>query len=142
MTAAGLAPAAEGGIAEELLRRPEIHYDLVAGVIGWGEGITPMLAERLETEIKYAGYIARQDRMIREVARHEKTLIPEDFEYAALDRPDAGSPRKAGPHPAQEPGPGRAASPACRPRTWPQLSIALAAATRCIQQQQKGRQNL
>ena len=84
MTAAGLAPAAEGGIAEELLRRPEIHYDLVAGVIGWGKGITPMLAERLETEIKYAGYIARQDRMIREVARHEKTLIPEDFEYADL----------------------------------------------------------
>ena len=73
MTAAGLAPAAEGGITEELLRRPEIHYDLVAGVIGWGEGITPMLAERLETEIKYAGYIARQDRMIRE-----------DFEYADL----------------------------------------------------------
>ena len=84
MEAAGLPPAAEGGIAEELLRRPEISYPLLAGVIGWGEGITPMLAERLETEIKYAGYIARQDRMIREVARHEKTLIPEDFEYAAL----------------------------------------------------------
>ena len=84
MEAAGLAPAAEGGIAEELLRRPEISYPLLAGVIGWGEQITPMLAERLETEIKYAGYIARQDRMIREVARHEKTLIPEDFEYAAL----------------------------------------------------------
>ena len=57
---------------------------LVAGIIGWGEEITPMLAERLEIEIKYAGYIARQDRMIREVARHEKTLIPEDFEYATL----------------------------------------------------------
>ena len=84
MEAVGLAPAAEGGIAEELLRRPEISYPLVAGIIGWGEEITPMLAERLETEIKYAGYIARQDRMIREVARHEKTLIPEDFEYAAL----------------------------------------------------------
>ena len=57
---------------------------LVAGIIGWGEEITPMLAERLETEIKYAGYIARQDRMIREVARHEKTLIPEDFSYTEL----------------------------------------------------------
>ena len=57
---------------------------LVAGIIGWGEEITPMLAERLETEIKYAGYIARQDRMIRDVARHEKTLIPDDFEYADL----------------------------------------------------------
>ena len=63
---------------------PRSSYPLVAGIIGWGEEITPMLAERLETEIKYAGYIARQDRMIREVARHEKTLIPEDFEYAAL----------------------------------------------------------
>ena len=84
MEAAGLAPAAEGGIAEELLRRPEINYPLIAGMIGWGEGITPMLAERLETEIKYAGYIARQDRMIREVARHEKTLIPEDFSYTEL----------------------------------------------------------
>ena len=47
MEAAGLAPAAEGGIAEELLRRPEISYPLVAGIIGWGEEITPMLAERL-----------------------------------------------------------------------------------------------
>ena len=84
MEEAGLAPAAEGGIAEELLRRPEISYPLVAKLIGWGEGITPMLAERLETEIKYAGYIARQDRMIRDVARHEKTLIPEDFCYENL----------------------------------------------------------
>ena len=84
MEAAGLAPAAEGGIAEELLRRPEISYPLIAGLIGWGEGITPMLAERLETEIKYAGYIARQDRMIRDVARHEKTLIPENFIYENL----------------------------------------------------------
>ena len=84
MEAAGLTPAAEGGIAEELLRRPEISYPLLAGVIGWGEEITPMLAERLETEIKYAGYIARQDRMIRDVARHEKTLIPEGFAYEAL----------------------------------------------------------
>lgn len=84
MTAAGLAPAAEGGVAEELLRRPEISYPLVAQVIGWGAEITPMLAERLETEIKYAGYIARQDRMIREVARHEKTRIPDDFFYDVL----------------------------------------------------------
>ena len=43
-----------------------------------------MLAERLETEIKYAGYIARQDRMIRDVARHETTLIPDDFESSDL----------------------------------------------------------
>jgi tRNA uridine 5-carboxymethylaminomethyl modification enzyme len=84
MEQAGLTPAEQGGLAEELLRRPEIHYELLAQVIGWGEGITPLLAERVETEIKYAGYIARQDRMIREVARHEKTVIPEDFRYEEL----------------------------------------------------------
>lgn len=84
MEAAGLVPAEQGGLADELLRRPEIPYPLLAGIIGWGEGITPLLAERLETEIKYAGYIARQDRMIRDVARHEKTVIPEDFVYEGL----------------------------------------------------------
>ena len=84
MAEAGLTPAAQGGVAEEMLRRPEIHYALAASLIGWGEGITPLLAERIETEIKYAGYIARQDRMIREVARHENTPIPEDFRYEGL----------------------------------------------------------
>ena len=43
-----------------------------------------MLAERIETEIKYAGYIARQDRMIRDMARREKTLIPDGFVYDGL----------------------------------------------------------
>ena len=84
MEAAGLAPATQGGPAGELLRRPDISYPLLAGVISWGEGVTPMLAERLETEVKYAGYIARQDRMIRDMARREKTLIPPDFSYEGL----------------------------------------------------------
>ena len=82
--AAGVEMGATGGPAAELLRRPGVTYALVAQVIGWGEGVTPMMAQRIETEIKYAGYIARQDRMIRDVARHEKTLIPDDFEYADL----------------------------------------------------------
>ena len=102
MEAAGLAPAAEGGIAEELLRRPEISYPLLAGVIGWGEEITPMLAERLETEIKYAGYIARQDRMIRGRPGRKKTPPPGFFLNTHPDRPDSGSPRKGGPQPAEE----------------------------------------
>ena len=84
MEAAGLPPAAQGGLADELLRRPEISYPLLAQVAGWGQGVTPMLAERIETEVKYAGYIARQDRMIRDMARREKTLIPENFAYEGL----------------------------------------------------------
>jgi tRNA uridine 5-carboxymethylaminomethyl modification enzyme len=85
MQASGLEPAAEGGVAYELLRRPEITYSLIEGLIGPGEGITPMLAERITTEIKYEGYIARQEHMIHEVARHEETLIPDGFDYQVLN---------------------------------------------------------
>ena len=82
--AAGVEMGATGGPAAELLRRPGVTYALVAQVIGWGEGITPMMAQRSETEFKYAGYIARQQRAIREVQRRETVAIPEDFDYSSL----------------------------------------------------------
>ena len=70
-----------GGTAAELLRRPTVTYELIAKVIGWGQDVTPAMALRLETEIRYAGYIAREQRAIREVQRHEKVLIPAGFVY-------------------------------------------------------------
>ena len=82
--AAGVEMGATGGPGAELLRRPGVTYALVAQVIGWGEGVTPMMAQRIETEIKYAGYIARQQRAIREVQRRETVAIPEGFDYSAL----------------------------------------------------------
>ncbi len=73
-----------GGTAEELLRRPAVRYEMIAKVIGRGEGVTPTMALRIETEIRYAGYIAREQRIIREIQRHEKVEIPADFDYAPL----------------------------------------------------------
>ena len=73
-----------GGTAEELLRRPGIRYEMIAKVIGRGEGVTPTMALRIETEIRYAGYIAREQRVIKEVQRHENVAIPPDFDYAPL----------------------------------------------------------
>ena len=73
-----------GGPAEELLRRPGIRYEHIARVIGRGEGVTPTMALRIETEIRYAGYIAREQRVIREIQRHENVAIPPDFDYAPL----------------------------------------------------------
>lgn len=80
----GVDPGETGGTAAQILRRPGVTYAMVARIIGPGEGITPMLAQKIETEIKYAGYIQRQQRTIREVARHENTPIPEEFSYANL----------------------------------------------------------
>ena len=74
-----------GGTAIELMRRPYINYELVAKVIGRGEGVTTAMAQRIETEIRYAGYIAREERIIRDVQRHENVKIPEDFDYAPIE---------------------------------------------------------
>ncbi len=74
-----------GGTALELMRRPYISYELVAKVIGRGEGVTPAMAQRIETEIRYAGYIAREERLIRDIQRHENVKIPEDFDYSPIE---------------------------------------------------------
>ena len=73
-----------GGTAAELLRRPGVSYELIAAVIGRGAGVSPAMALRIETEIRYAGYIAREQRTIREVQRHENVRIPAGFDYAGI----------------------------------------------------------
>ncbi len=74
-----------GGTALEMMRRPYISYELIAKVIGRGEGVTPAMAQRIETEIRYAGYIAREERLIRDIQRHENVKIPEDFDYSPIE---------------------------------------------------------
>ena len=81
----GIALVEKGGPAAELLRRPELDYAILAQVIGWGDGVDRRMAARITTEIKYAGYIARQQRAIKDVKRLENTPIPEDFDYAPLN---------------------------------------------------------
>lgn len=81
----GTAPVAAGGTALELLRRPEVSYALLAKVVGPGPGIDSRMAGRIETEIKYQGYIARQNRAIHEVERQENMPIPAGFDYAPLE---------------------------------------------------------
>ena len=82
---AGADVGESGGTALELLRRPAVHYDDIAAVIGRGDGVTPAMAQRIETEVRYAGYIAREERIIRDVQRHENVAIPEDFDYNAIE---------------------------------------------------------
>ena len=74
-----------GGTPLELMRRPYISYELIAKVIGRGEGVTPAMAQRIETEIRYAGCIAREERLIRDIQRHENVKIPEDFDYSPIE---------------------------------------------------------
>jgi tRNA uridine 5-carboxymethylaminomethyl modification enzyme len=61
--------------AMDLLKRPEIKYaDLFAVV-------DPAVAEQIEIQAKYAGYISRQSEEIERAQRSDDVLIPTDFDY-------------------------------------------------------------
>jgi len=71
-----------GASAEELLRRPEITLENLFEM-------SPELAvedvqarEQAEIAVKYAGYLDRQDALIRRARQMEETLLPEDIDYA------------------------------------------------------------
>lgn len=62
----------------ELLKRPELDH---AKICFGGVAIDPVVAEQLEIEAKYAGYIDRQQSEIDRLKMHENTPIPSSFNY-------------------------------------------------------------
>ena len=67
----------------ELLRRPEIVYSHVAD-IGAARADDPVVAEQVEIEIKYEGYISRQTDEIERLRRNENTALPIDLDYDVI----------------------------------------------------------
>ncbi|AZN34234.1 tRNA uridine-5-carboxymethylaminomethyl(34) synthesis enzyme MnmG [Pseudoalteromonas sp. Xi13] len=70
---------------EDLLRRPEIRYDDLMAIDGFGSEFTNQAAlEQVEIHTKYAGYIARQQDEINKQLRHEETILPKEFDYSTV----------------------------------------------------------
>ena len=68
---------------EELLRRPELSYEDLVKLPGAGPGVADKkVAEQVEIETKYAGYIERQRAEILRSKRNEHTRLPDDIDYA------------------------------------------------------------
>ena len=71
--------------ALDLLRRPELGYATLMTVPLLGPGVDDAnVAEQVEIEAKYAGYLARQREEIARQQRHEHTPIPAAFDYARV----------------------------------------------------------
>lgn len=71
--------------ASELLRRPEIHYADLMKIEGVGPGVTdPLVAEQVEVQLKYAGYIERQQKEIERNKKQEGLCFPEAFDFSAI----------------------------------------------------------
>ncbi|MGB1271051.1 MAG: tRNA uridine-5-carboxymethylaminomethyl(34) synthesis enzyme MnmG, partial [Endozoicomonas sp.] len=68
----------------ELLRRPELGYGDVAGLVGEAES-SAQVAEQVEIQIKYQGYIDRQTEEIDRLRRYESASIPEGVDYDRID---------------------------------------------------------
>ncbi|MCL1076342.1 tRNA uridine-5-carboxymethylaminomethyl(34) synthesis enzyme MnmG [Shewanella dokdonensis] len=75
-------PISRDASFEELLRRPEMDYDKLMAVEGFGPAVAdPLVAEQIQIQVKYAGYIQRQQDEINKTLRNENTGLPLDLDY-------------------------------------------------------------
>jgi tRNA uridine 5-carboxymethylaminomethyl modification enzyme len=71
--------------ALDLLRRPELTYESLLAIEGLGLPLADKeAAEQIEIQIKYDGYIQRQDDEIAKHQRQEMTSLPHDFNYQGI----------------------------------------------------------
>ncbi len=78
-------PLAREATLLELLRRPEVNYETLMRLPGAGQGVVDArVAEQVEVQAKYAGYIERQSQEIEKQQRHEEAVLPADIDYSRV----------------------------------------------------------
>jgi tRNA uridine 5-carboxymethylaminomethyl modification enzyme len=69
---------------DQLLKRPELGYNDIAGISSSPEPLTSAAAEQVEIRVKYEGYIERQLEQVARFASLEQKGIPADMDYDAV----------------------------------------------------------
>ncbi|MGF1698345.1 tRNA uridine-5-carboxymethylaminomethyl(34) synthesis enzyme MnmG [Vibrio lamellibrachiae] len=78
-------PISREASGEDLLRRPEITYAQLTSLDHFSPALDDQQsAEQVEIQVKYEGYIQRQQDEIEKSLRHEHTKIPADFDYSGI----------------------------------------------------------
>jgi len=67
----------------ELLKRPEIDYKIIGSLYPEHQ-VEHKIAEQVEIDAKYSGYIIRQQDEVNRLRRHENTRIPVNFNYQSV----------------------------------------------------------
>ncbi|HOA43100.1 MAG TPA: tRNA uridine-5-carboxymethylaminomethyl(34) synthesis enzyme MnmG [Bacillota bacterium] len=81
----GSSPVKKGISLAELLRRPEISYELLGKVDPEREPLSKHIITSVEVHIKYEGYLAKQEQQIERFRKLENQKLPEDLDYMSLD---------------------------------------------------------
>ncbi len=69
---------------EQLLKRPEVQYEDIERISPPANPIKQDAAEQIEVQIKYDGYILRQEKQVERLAGLEHRDIPDDLDYDAV----------------------------------------------------------
>ena len=80
----GSAPVANSARLADLLRRPQVSYADIAPFDPERPPLPEAVTEEVEIQIKYAGYLARQEKQVAEFRQEEARAIPEDIDYRAI----------------------------------------------------------
>lgn len=82
---AGSTPISTGVHADELLKRPEITYDMLAEIDADRHELTADIREQVEISIKYEGYINRQMSQAAQFSKLENKKMPDGIDYLSID---------------------------------------------------------
>ena len=77
-------PVANSARLADLLRRPEIRYSDLLPFDPGNPGLPQAVTEEVEIQIKYAGYLLRQERQVEEFKKEESRLLPPDMDYSSI----------------------------------------------------------
>ena len=80
----GTAPLTTGTRLADLIKRPQLDYKCLAPFDPDRPELSDDICEKVEIEIKYEGYIKRQQAAVDEMLRLENKAIPVDFDYSAI----------------------------------------------------------
>ena len=84
LAAKDTAPVANSARLADLLRRPQVSYADIAPFDTQRPELSAAVTEEVEIQIKYAGYLARQEKQVAEFKKEESRLLPEDMDYNAI----------------------------------------------------------
>lgn len=78
------APVTNSARLADLLRRPQVTYADIAPFDPERPVLPKAVTEEVEIQIKYAGYLARQEKQVEIFRKEEARLLPEDIDYMAI----------------------------------------------------------